>query len=239
MNKLYCLLVVALIAIASVSCEIDEICIKGDGPTITRTLELESFTSIRNDLSADVFISMGDTQQVIVEGQENIIELLELEVNNGTWNIDLDKNCIRNNNGLRIFITLPQVDRIEIDGSGSVISENTLSNSELTLITDGSGEMDIALDVARLITRIEGSGTMQLEGLADDFTIAIRGSGDVRAFNVDALRVDVQVRGSGDVEVTAREFLKVDIDGSGDVYYKGDPELDIRIDGSGDVEDAN
>jgi len=239
MKNLKFLMLSLLAAVAFSSCELDEICEKGDGPTVSKELSLPPFHSLVLDISADVFITQGEAQSITVEGQENIIDKLELDVRNETWDIDFDQNCIRNHDGLKIFITLPEVRSIEIDGSGDIIGENVFTGEKIDLLIDGSGDMDLALEMKEVNARIEGSGDFELEGLADIVRYYVRGSGDIRAFDLETLEADVEIRGSGSVEVTAIDFLKIDIDGSGDVYYKGNPELDIRVDGSGEVKDVN
>ncbi|MEN0047428.1 MAG: head GIN domain-containing protein [Bacteroidota bacterium] len=239
MKNLKFLMLAFLAAVAFSSCELDELCEKGEGPTVSKELSLPPFHSLVLDMSAEVFLTQGEAQSITVEGQENIIDKLELDVRNETWAIDLDQNCTYNNNGLKIFITLPEIRRLEVDGSGDILGENTFTGEKIDLLIDGSGDMDLALEVKELSARIEGSGDFELEGLTDIARYYVRGSGDINAFDLETLDADVEIRGSGSVEVTAIDFLKIDIDGSGDVFYKGNPELDIRVDGSGDVKDAN
>ena len=72
-------------------------------------------------------------------------------------------------------------------------------------------------------------------GTADDLDVIIRGSGDVKAFDLEVIRANVNVGGSGDVELNVTEFLEVTINGSGDVFFEGNPQVDVTINGSGDV----
>ncbi len=235
MHNLKFLLLLALVATFMTSCELDELCEAGEGPTVTKELELVEFHSIELNVSADVFITQGSEFKVEAEGQENIIDLLETSVRSGTWEIEFDRSCVRGHNGLDIFITMPNVERLEIHGSGSITSENALEGELLELKIDGSGDLDLAANMEEVAIRIEGSGTTKLEGATDDLNVVIRGSGDVKAFDLETLRASVDVGGSGDVEVNVLDFLEVVINGSGDVFFKGDPEVDVTINGSGDV----
>ncbi|MEM9850330.1 MAG: head GIN domain-containing protein, partial [Bacteroidota bacterium] len=192
--KNFKILYVLLLSATIFSCQLDEICEKGEGPTVEKELDLPPFHSIKLDISADVFITAGDAQQVIVEGQENIIDLLEQEVRNDTWDIDFDRTCIRNHDGMKIFITLPEVRAISIDGSGNVVGENVFTGESIDLDIDGSGDMDLALEVKSIDARIDGSGDIELEGVADEVGYFIRGSGDIRAFDLETLTADVEIR---------------------------------------------
>ena len=221
------------------SCEIDNLCEGGEGPTVTKDLTIGEFTGIDLDISAKVFVTQGESFSVSAEGQENIINMLELDINNDVWEIEYDETCVGRHNGLTLFITMPEITSLEINGSGEIVSENVIDAPNLDLKIRGSGDMDLALTASEVDAHIDGSGSMQLEGTADDIDVEIHGSGDLKGFDLEVLRADVEIDGSGDVELNVSEFIRVEINGSGDVFFKGDAELDETINGSGEVQRIN
>ena len=124
-------------------------------------------------------------------------------------------------------------------GSGDITSTNVLVADRLFLYLDGSGDIDVELDVLDLEASLMGSGDMDLYGIVDNQFITVNGSGDLQAFNLESLNSEVEVRGSGNVEVRAVDELDVLIRGSGSVYYKGRPNLKFSITGSGALINAN
>lgn len=213
-------------------------CVNGEGPIVTRDLNIAPFNGIELPISADVFLSQGPEQKVIVEGKSNIIDEIELNVQDGIWVVEFNR-CVRDIGLLRIFITMPDLTRLRVPGSGDVASENTFVIQDLEIDIPGSGNVGLSLDADDLDIEIPGSGRLALDGVADETKYRISGSGNVRAFNLECRTADISIPGSGDVEVFVTEFLRVRISGSGDVYFRGNPELDISITGSGDVIDAN
>ena len=213
-------------------------CVRGSGPTVTEFLNIDEFDAIGLEISADVFIEQGPNFEVRVEGQENIIEELDLDVRNGFWEIEFDR-CVRNVDDLRIFITMPDITELRINGSGDIIGDNVFDVGDITLRISGSGNMDLALEADDINSTIVGSGDIRLEGFADDNDLRIDGSGDFYGFNLECFTTNVEILGSGDAEVFVTDDLRVRITGSGDVFYKGNPALDINISGSGRVVDAN
>jgi len=215
-------------------------CLNADGPYVSRSLALPEFTGIRNFTSAKVFLQQGSEQEVIVEGKDDVIGEIERDVSgDGVWDIEFDR-CVRDVDELTIFITLPTIRSLRINGSGDLRGENLFQIEDLKVEIDGSGDLDIAVEADDLNADIDGSGDLLLEGVADESLYRIDGSGDVRAYGLTAQTADIDIDGSGNVWVRVEAFLKVDIDGSGGVYYKGSPTLDIDTsDGSGDVIDDN
>lgn len=214
-------------------------CIDGEGVITTEELLLEDFTKIELKISADIYLRQGDVQKVEVEGQQNVIYQLDLDVNGETWEIEFD-DCVDNYESLKIYITMPEIKELKISGSGMIYGENELAVGDIRLRISGSGDIDLVLSGSTGIdTKISGSGKIKLQGIADEFKLRISGSGDYRAFDLETLYGEVNISGSGDAEVRALDELDVDISGSGDVYYKGTPELRTDVSGSGDVIDAN
>lgn len=223
------------------SCFIDDDdfrCERGAGPIIEQELFLNNFSSIDLDIPADVCITQGNEQIVIVEGEQNIINELDLDVDNGRWEIEFD-DCVRDYEGLKIFITLPVYEQLRVSGSGLIFSNDIIAGDEMDLRVTGSGDINLALEVEELRTRITGSGEIKLEGIAEEAEHEINGSGDLEAFDLATEDTEVTIRGSGDAEVLVADRLDVRITGSGDVFFRGNPRLGIDITGSGDVIDAN
>lgn len=213
-------------------------CERGDGPIVEQELFLPTFSAIDLDISADVCITQGPEQIVMVEGEQNIINELDLDVSGGRWKIEFD-DCVRNYESLKIFITSPFFDELRVSGSGLIFSNDVITMEEMLLRVSGSGDIDLALDVREVDSRITGSGEIKLEGVAAFAEHEINGSGDLRAFDLLTGDTGVKIRGSGSAEVLAEERLDVRITGSGDVFYRGNPRLRVDITGSGEVIDAN
>ncbi|MFN7116575.1 MAG: head GIN domain-containing protein [Saprospiraceae bacterium] len=213
-------------------------CVNGDGSIVSEEINLRDFDGIDLRISADVYVRQGAEQRVVIEGQRNIIDEIERDVDNGIWEIETDR-CIRSYDDLRIYITVPDVTLLRVSGSGDIVSENTLVVDDIELSISGSGTIDAALDADDINAKISGSGDILLEGEADQLVLTISGSGDFRAFNLPLRSANVTISGSGDVDVRVEDELDVRISGSGDVNYKGNPRVDARVSGSGRVVNAN
>lgn len=213
-------------------------CLNADGPLVSQNLAMESFNGIKNETSVEVFIRQGDEQEVIVEGKEDAIEELELDVDNGVWEIEFDR-CVRDLDNMQIFITLPELRRVYSSGSGDIMGENLFVTEDIDFKLSGSGDVRIEAEADDIDARISGSGDLIIDGLSDEAVYRLSGSGDVQAFGMQSRTADINISGSGGTEVNVVEFLKVRISGSGDVRFIGSPEIDVNITGSGDLIDEN
>lgn len=221
------------------SCGERIICKRASGAAVTETFELSPIDGIDLSVAADVNLTYGETQSVTVTAQQEVLDELARDVKGTTWHIHFD-NCINNYRNLTIDITLPELKKIDISGSGDIYTTNTfVEQGNLDLRISGSGNLDLAFEGGAVDSKISGSGDVKLEGSASSISQRVSGSGTLQAFDMPCETADMTISGSGSAELTVSENLDVKISGSGDVYYKGQPTLNVDVSGSGDIINAN
>ena len=57
----------------------------------------------------------------------------------------------------------------------------------------------------------------------------------LKAFDLVAERVTVELDGAGSVEVTANSLLDAELSGLGSIVYRGNPQVNKEIDGLGSI----
>ncbi len=246
---------IALISIVFTGCVKQIFWINGEGNIVDKTLELSEFKSISNSACIDVYISQGDTQEVIASGHENIINRLKTNVIGDKWNIELLPGNYRNFE-LTLYITVTDLSSVKINGSGdieingfndvedlilqicgsgNIYVTDTIFADNVEVNIDGSGNIELTTVTEWTDANINGSGSIEIDGTSTEEAIKINGSGDYKAFDLICSEADIDIMGSGDVEVNVADFLDIHIMGSGNVYYIGYPRMNLKVDGSGSV----
>ncbi len=210
--------------------------ISGYGDVVSQSFMLDDFTGFSNSIAADVYVTQGDEQEVIIKGQQNIIDNILMDhVDNGFWRIKNDK-MVRNAKQVKIYITLPTLDKVIVAGSGKIVGETSFTDlNDLELRISGSGSIQLDFMCNKLESVITGSGNFDLSGETKTMDGAISGSGSFRGYDLEIERAEFSITGSGDGQLSVAEHLRATISGSGSVYYRGTPEMDIHISGSGNV----
>ncbi len=214
---------------------------------VSKTLKINDFQGITVNGAYQVFLKQGNRQSVKIEGEESAINKISTKVTNGIWSIRVKgnkKNSCGNsysnsynntNKALKIYITMPKLTSIALNGSGKVNTEKNFRVQNLDLRLTGSGKMRLGLNASSIESSICGSGKLALNGRAKHLESKVTGSGDVDAEDMEVENVHVSVSGSGDVNVHATEYLKAQVAGSGSVYYKGSPSIHKKVSGSGSI----
>jgi hypothetical protein len=211
--------------------------IKGSGHVTKSSRKLGSYNQIEVKGSMDVYLTQGPEQEAVIEGDDNLIQYIEL-VEEGDKLIIRQKDhvSLSYRNEIKIRLTAPDVKSLGLSGSGNIKLINTLDNDDaVALATSGSGDIEGAVHAPEVSASITGSGNIEVSGETRDLEVNIAGSGNFAGKSLMAENANVNIAGSGDADVHASVKLEAKVVGSGDVNYGGNPEVSSKIMGSGGV----
>ncbi len=219
--------------IVSIAC----MAISGSGNIVKEFREVSDFTGVSLHFSGDVTITQSKTYSCEISAEDNLMEYIVTEVDNGTLRIRFQEQVnIRSHKNIHIDLSMPVIENIAIHGSGDIDSNGSLKGKDLSVAIRGSGDCSLVAEYENTNVSIDGSGDCHLKGQTGSLQVAVNGSGDVQAFDMLASSCAVHINGSGDVNVMVDSALSAAINGSGDVKYIGSPSSVSRsVHGSGDI----
>jgi hypothetical protein len=211
--------------------------VTGNGVMSAQQRNLGGFNGVKVSGSMKVFISQDPVSSIKIEGDENLLEYIEIENHGDVLEISTRRGYnLRPRAGIKIFLTAPSFEKLAVTGSGELKTQTKISNSKnMDVSVTGSGDMILNIDAPAINSEITGSGNVSINGATRNFSTEVTGSGEVHAFDLLSESTDVQISGSGDVEVFASKQLKINITGAGDVKYKGSPSVSQSVTGSGNI----
>jgi len=210
-----------------------------------QTVDVRDFDQISMKIGGTVYVTQGDKNEVVLEGDQDDIDKLEVEVRNGELRIESRRRSswrFWNSGNVRVdvYVTVKELNSVTVSGSGDIVGRNTIETDRFRARVSGSGDIEMDIDAKEVQSSISGSGDIELSGSASSGTLSISGSGK---FLAEKLRVDdfeVKISGSGRSSITVYGELDVRISGSGSVYYAGEPTgVNSSISGSGKVRRIN
>ena len=209
--------------------------VSGEGAVVKQEIQLAAFDGVDLGFSGNVILTPGSVQKVVVEGQQNIIDLIKRDVKDGMWRIGYSKS-VKDAKEVTVYITIPTIKWVALTGSGSIKSTDRFSGlNKLDIAVSGSGDIMFDATANDINMHLSGSGNIKVRGTTNTLDIAISGSGNVSAASLKTSNCQVHISGSGDADVQVYGDLETSISGSGDVHYKGEANVKARISGSGEV----
>lgn len=202
----------------------------------TKTYDFKNFSGLELGGSFRVYITEATEYKIELKGNTEDLEKLEVEVRGSTLSIRPKRQGMGwesyRGDPIDVRIAAPAIERVDISGSCTITSENTLTPDAFDLSLSGSGKVSLALQTGHCELSMSGSGEIELSGKALDLEVDISGSGDVRTFGLVSEKARIETSGSADVEVFASKELVVQSSGSSQISYKGAPPV-VEISSSG------
>ncbi|MDR0977192.1 MAG: DUF2807 domain-containing protein [Prevotellaceae bacterium] len=227
---------------------------------VTKSIHVDEFNALSVGGSFDViFTQRPGRPEVIISTSDNIIDLIDVRVEQGTLRINFKKNTNVSYKLLTVQVYGGDMNRFSMAGSGSLIIKGGLKTEQaLTLSMAGSGDLEGSnIQCANLKASMAGSGDISINGVnCLSLTASMSGSGDITLKDIKATNVETSIAGSGDITlsgsadtgkysiagsggITASDLkvkdLSTSISGSGGIKCFATDNLKIRVSGSGRV----
>ncbi len=202
----------AIVALLLCGCMVGGIA--GSGNRKTEKRELGSFKAIETRGAFDVEVTCQKPASLEVEGDDNLLPLIQTEVRDGVLHVTSTKGY-HSSGGIALRISLPNLESIESTGAGKFRIAN-LKNDKFKIDSKGAASVTVS-------------------GESKSIEINSTGVGEVDAHNLRAEKAEVRVTGAATVDVNASDELNVTVSGAGHVTYHGNPKVTKRVSGAGEV----
>lgn len=203
---------------------------------------VEPFSEISLRVSGNLFLKQGDKQSIEIDAKASTLNDIITEVKDRKLIIRFpNKNLLWKDfdpGKIIIYVTVPEINALNVSGSGDIICEDGINSRIIDLSVSGSGDIKLdGLKSEQVKAVVSGSGDVVIKGsdTATDLSVTISGSGNFNSLDFPAEDVNIKVSGSGNSTVHAKNKLTAKVAGSGEVRYRGKPLVDQSVVGSGSV----
>ena len=156
------------------------------------------------DTYAEAFV--GIFCRVIVTADDNVMELIEVSKSGDTLNVGIRWGTRLSSATLKIKITMPTINRIELSGGSQ------------GKIEDFSSANPFSIDLS-------GGSQLNGQGSAGDLTIDASGGSQLHFADYFVQDVNIELSGGSQATINLDGTLDADLSGGSQLYYYGDPTL--------------
>jgi hypothetical protein len=220
--------------------------------TTKKVLELPEFKGIYVNSNYTVYLKQTNKQEVTVEALTEIFAVSEIKVENGILMINVDRkpdnpnkslwqkiDDIKLNPTMKLYVSVKNLNDLQVNGNGKIISENSIASDYISLGVAGGGSMDVDLKGNTIKAELSGSGVMTVKGYATSMDAIVSGSGTLNGYNCALETAKAKVSGSGLCQLNVSNTIDAMVLGNGQVKHKGNTKsAQKKIYGSGSIERA-
>ncbi len=208
--------------------------VKGNGIAGERWIECGEFSRVQLNGTVDVKLQQCPNTSVVIKGDDNLLDLIDCVLQNGTLMIDNDEQ-LQPKLGLLIEICTPVLNAVTLSGAADLTALD-LACGQLELILNGVGDINLSGKIDNLQVGLSGVGDLNLTGKAGTMDAALSGVGDLNAADLVTESVTVNLSGVGDAVVHPLSSLDASVSGVGDIIFHGNPtKLSKQVSGAGEI----
>ena len=199
--------------------------VTGSGEVIEQERSVGAFTAIEISKGVDLFIRQGNSQQVVVKADDNLIDLVSTEVDGRTLRIRT-QGSMRRVTALDVYVTVTDLERIEASSGSDVKGESKLEVERLSLEMSSGSDVKLDLEARELTCRLSGGSDAELSGEVQIMEVVATGGSDLHAKGLLVSdKCVLNVSSASDAFIRVEGELEVEASGASDVTVKGNPTI--------------
>ncbi|WP_158866679.1 head GIN domain-containing protein [Maribellus comscasis] len=204
----------------------------------TENRKVKNFNAIKVSTGIDLYITMGNSEEVKVVADDDIIDELITEVKGDVLHIYMKRNNNWFNWGGRnetkkAYVTVKELNGIDASSGSDVKSENTLKGENINIEASSGSDVDLDLVYKNVKLDTSSGSDAKLTGKAKTFEAEASSGSDISARGLETAICRVRVSSGSDADVTVSEELYAKASSGGDVRYFGNPKIKDTDESSG------
>lgn len=210
--------------------------VKGSGNVIKEKRELNTFHAIDIGSAFHIYIKKGEPQSVEIETDDNLMELIKTSVKNGELDVNVKGN-IKNPKKMNIYITIANLDEIELSGAAKLVSEDRFDEDEMEIDISGASDLTIKIKTKKLDIDLSGASNADISGHAYTLDLDASGASNAKIIDLEVNDATVDCSGAASVWLLVKNSLRGEASGASNIIYKGNPkQVSIETSGAASAE---
>lgn len=205
----------------------------------TQNRKVESFNAIKVSSGIDLYLTMGNSEEVEIIADNDIIDNLKTEVKNGTLHIYMKKNDWFNwggNQTKKAYVTVRELVALHASSGSDVKSENTIKGGSMEVKASSGSDVELDVFYKYLSVDTSSGSDAKLSGRVKTFEAESSSGSDIKAQNLEAKIGKLKASSGSDISATITDELYARASSGADIRHYGSPQIrDTDESSGGDV----
>eukprot|EP01156_Anaeramoeba_ignava_P017920 Anaeramoba_ignava/a90329_2.p1 GENE.a90329_2~~a90329_2.p1 ORF type:complete len:277 (+),score=32.50 a90329_2:49-879(+) len=228
---------------------------KGNGNVVKQERSVHDFQKIKVSHGIDLYLTQGEEESLVLEMDENLLDLIKTEVENGTLKI-YSKSMIWKAKSRKVYVAFKELNALNASGGSDVYGQTPIESIDFYGNLSGGSDAKMELLAKTVDFNLSGGADAKMKISCDKMSIDASGGSDadIVAKELEKCRVvlsggaDVDLKGnahtayfhaSGGADIDANNFkvevAEVEVSGGADVDLFVTREISASASGAGDI----
>ncbi|NQV76819.1 MAG: DUF2807 domain-containing protein [Lutibacter sp.] len=224
MKTLIKITAIFVILFTTSSCFIDGMTgIRGNGNVISEDRNINSdFDVIKVQQGINLYLTQGNSTELNVEADENILDLLITEVKNGELKVYFDKNVYRAK-ARNVYLTTNTISKIKTSSGASVKTENTLQVNSLDLDSSSGSSIKIYVNAEEVTSKSSSGADIDIYGKTQTFSANASSGSSIDADKLETVDAYAKASSGANIDVNVSGKFTANASSGGDIDFEGNP----------------
>ena len=193
----------------------------------------EDFTEVYAAEGLNVFITQDDEFKILVEADDNVIDLIATDINNGQLRVHTKENIGRATKN--IYVSLPEITALKSSSGADLEAQNVLEVAHLTVDSSSGADVEAQVIAEEINASASSGADIKLSGSTNILHADASSGADIRAKNLKSKTCNANASSGADIDIHVSEKLVADASSGADISYSGDANVDKNKSVSGSI----
>ena len=195
----------------------------GNGNVVTEDRTVSGdFTEVRGSSGLDVYLSQGEENKIVVEADENLMQYIETDIENGKLIVTTSHN-IGHSESKKVYVTYKQLNSIEASSGADVIGNSVIKSENLSLKSSSGAELKVEVFSKDLTAKTSSGSDMEISGKASSLNADASSGSELDAKELLVINCNAEASSGAGITVNVKEKLETHVGSGGNIDYYGNP----------------
>jgi hypothetical protein len=200
---------------------------------ITQKREAGRFTKLSVSSGIEVELRKGP-ESIRVEADDNLMELVETVVENGTLRIGVKDHSNLNDVHIKVFVTANEIEFIHASSASSVeVKDKLSSNGSIRLEASSAASITTDVEAPEVHADASSASEIKVSGRTRTFHANSSSASTIKAFELLSENTVVEASSGSSADVFASVSVEATASSGSDIDYKGAASLVKKEESSG------
>ncbi len=197
--------------------------IKGNRNVVSEERSIqENFSAIKVQQGIHLYLTQGNSTEINVEADENIIDLLITEVKDDVLKVYFEKNVYKAK-ARNVYLTANEISSIRTSSGAYVKSENTLQVNSLVLHSSSGSSIKVYVNADEIESSTSSGADIDIFGKTQFISAKASSGSSIDADELESVDAYAKASSGANIDINVSGKLTAKASSGGDIDYEGDP----------------